>query len=263
MQVRYTPSVSARANLYISAILFFAFLATLGANAQDEPDVIATDRPDFTETAFVVKRGVFQLETGFTYQRSDGAYSFGGPEALLRYGVGKKFELRLGLPNYTNLRLNRRTTSGIGATYLGFKYQVGPLPGDVGVSLIPAVFAPTGGNDFNSGDWDPEIKLCLSKNINDRFTINGMLYALCPREDGRRNFTLQQTLSLSYGLGGRWGSFYEIVNTFPNRGETQHFYHAGITYLINNNTQLDVHLGVGLSRAAPDHLLAFGYSVRF
>lgn len=229
----------------------------------DEPDVIATDRPDFTESALVVRPRALQLESGFTYLRGGGAYSFSGPEILLRYGTGRRFEVRLGLPNVGRVRGGGQTQTGVGATYLGFKYQVGPTRDGTEISVIPAVFAPTGGRGFQSGAWDPEVKLCVSRVFTERVALSGMLYGAWPTLGGRRAFALQQTLSLGYALGGRWGSFYEIVNTFPDRAASQHFFHAGITYLINNNTQLDFHTGFGLSREAPDHLFAAGYSVRF
>ncbi len=73
----------------------------------------------------------------------------------------------------------------------------------------------------------------------------------------------RQTVSFSYALNDRWGTFYEFVNTFPERGVSQHFFHSGVTYLVNRNTQFDIHFGFGLSREAPDHLIAAGYSVRF
>jgi hypothetical protein len=229
----------------------------------DPDDVIATDRPDFTESALVVRRNQLQIETGFTFLRSSGLSSFGAPEALFRYGVGKKFEWRLGLPNYSSFRAGGQNQAGFGATYLGFKYQIGPVGDDVNISVIPAVFAPTGGRGFNSGDWDPEVKFCFSKSLTDRFGISGMLYAAYPTQPDGRNFFLQQTVTLGYAHNNRWGTFYEFVNTFPERGASQHFFHSGVTYLLNRNTQLDIHFGFGLSREAPDHLIAAGYSVRF
>ena len=251
------------ASLLAASSVFCFAQAGVSPEPADDSDSIATDRPDFTESALVVKRKQLQIETGFTYTRIAGDSSFGAPEALFRYGVGKKFELRLGLPNHGSFHSGGQTQSGLGATYLGFKYQIGPTKDDVNISIIPAVFAPTGGNDFNSGDWDPEVKLCFSKSFTDRFGISAMLYAAYPTQPQGRNFTLQQTVSFSYSLDSRWGTFYEFVNTFPERGASQHFFHSGVTYLVNRNTQIDIHFGFGLSREAPDHLIAAGYSVRF
>lgn len=254
-----------------SVVLVALLLIAVCAHAQarelrepdDDSDTITTDRPDFTESALVVGRKAFQIESGFTYLRGDSAYVFGAPELLFRYGLGRKLEARLGLPNYTRIRTGGQTQAGFGATYLGVKYQIGPTRQGLDISLIPAVFAPTGGRAFNSGTWDPEIKLCLSKGLTDRFGVSGMLYGAWPTEDGRRNFTLQQTVSFGYALGGAWGSFYEFVNTFPERAASQHLFHSGVTYLLNHNSQLDFHFGFGLSREAPNHFVAMGYSVRF
>ena len=39
--------------------------------------------------------------------------------------------------------------------------------------------------------------------------------------------------------------------------------HHGYTYAITPTSQADVHLGFGLSPAAPDFFLGGGYSIRF
>src|SRR5262245_36364737 len=57
---------------------------------------IATDRPDFTETAAPVERGMVQVEAGAT--RSRHGQSLG--ELLARIGVARRVELRLGFNSY-------------------------------------------------------------------------------------------------------------------------------------------------------------------
>ena len=60
-----------------------------------------TDRPDFTEASITVPAGRLQLESGLTYlDDSDGSRLLSGPEALFRYGVGNRTELRFIAPNY-------------------------------------------------------------------------------------------------------------------------------------------------------------------
>ena len=50
-------------------LLLALALTALPALAEEEPDGIATDRPDFVESAQVVGRGVVQLETSLAFER--------------------------------------------------------------------------------------------------------------------------------------------------------------------------------------------------
>lgn len=231
------------------------------ALAQEEP--LVTDRPDFTEAAVTIGKGRFQVETGVTaIQGRGGAREF-GTEALLRYGVAARSEIRLGLPAYSTARSDGVSQSGLGDTYAGAKFQLGPTRSGLDISVIPAVFLPTGKREFSSRSVDPEVKLCLSKDLTQRMALSGMLYASYPTVDGDRNETLQTTLSLGYAITERVGSFYELADTYPRHGGPEHLIHTGVTYQPTHNTQWDVHFGFGLNTNAPVSFLAGGYAIRF
>jgi hypothetical protein len=55
----------------------------------------------------------------------------------------------------------------------------------------------------------------------------------------------------------------EYSGVFPQRGGTQHLIDFGTAYKPTPHQQLDFHCGFGLSSAAPDYSIGFGYSVRF
>ena len=50
---------------------------------------------------------------------------------------------------------------------------------------------------------------------------------------------------------------------FPERGGTRHLLHFGSAYKLAPRQQIDLHVGVGLSGAAPDHFVGIGYSFFF
>ena len=72
---------------------------TTAVSAQDAGELI-TDRPDFTESSAVIRRGLFQFESGLSFEadRESGVRhrSVAAPAALLRIGLGMRSELRLG-----------------------------------------------------------------------------------------------------------------------------------------------------------------------
>ena len=74
---------------YLLAILQFSSYGI----AQDlEP--LQADRPDQTETPSIVPKGMFQAETGFTFQKNDANSKTNTlPSTLWKYGVNENFEL--------------------------------------------------------------------------------------------------------------------------------------------------------------------------
>lgn len=227
------------------------------------PEEIATDRPDFTESELVVPAGMIQIENGMTFERDNADYNFGLPESLFRFGTTDTFEFRVGAPLFNVQKTGGERDNGWGDTYLGFKYQIGPLPGDIGLSIIPAVFAPTGDNGYTSDAWDPEVKICYSKDIDEVFSIAGMSYFSLPTENGERNWAYQQTATFNMGVTNKVGAFIEYAGSAFESGTPEHLLHQGFTYLLNNNNLLDVHYGLGVNEAATGDFLAAGWSVRF
>jgi hypothetical protein len=253
------------------ALLVTMVLAGIGAGpafgataAETEEPELLTDRPDFTETSFVVPKGSLQVEGGFTYENgSDGERSFNAPELLLRYGLARRTELRLGLPDYIRVRGSGSRASGFGDTYVGFKHQLGPNGAPYGFALIPAVTLPTGGDQVSSDRVDPEIVLTWTRDLSEVWSVGGILGFAWPTEDDERNSTFFPTVSFGRPLSARWGMFIEWAAEFPERGGDVHLLHHGYTYALSRVSQADVHLGLGVSRAAPDFFIAGGYAIRY
>src|SRR6266581_2531378 len=81
-------------------ILFFVFLSS-DILAQIPP--IDTDRPDQTESAFLVPKNWVRLEAGFNFEKSNShEKEFLTPTLLSKYGLSKRVELRL----ITTIRTN-------------------------------------------------------------------------------------------------------------------------------------------------------------
>jgi Putative MetA-pathway of phenol degradation len=225
-------------------------------------EAIITDRPDFIEASLTVGKGIWQLENGMTFLRHNGLSQTNLPETLIRHGLSARTEIRLGVPNYFWVRGANRAT-GFSDAYLGVKWQMTPSDSPVTVALIPALTLPLGDRRLRGEAIASELKICLSTSLSERYALSGMTYIRDPKEDGRRNVTLQNTLSLSQTLTNRMGAFYEIALTNPRRGAPENQFHTGFTYQSTPNQQWDIHLAVGPSPAAADALFAFGYSVRF
>lgn len=83
---------------------------------------------------------------------------------------------------------------------------------------------------------------------------------LWPTQGTSRKLTGQSSFLLDRQITSRWDAFIEYGGEFPQRGGPQHLIHTGTALKITSNQQLDFHVGFGVSSAAVDHFIGFGYS---
>jgi hypothetical protein len=253
-----------KAILFVSCALAFSTFSY----SEDWSDTISTDRPDFTESALSLPENMVQVETGFTYTRSQGENTVGAPETLIRYGINDWFEARVGTPSWGVTRRNGKTSTAFQDGYFGFKFGLEKSISDhFEVSIIPATTAPIGNAPFGENDidaWNPEVKMPISFDLTDTFTFSTMPYLRSEALDDTGRATIyQQTFSLGVSFSDRWASFYEYVFETYSDNPFAQIAHVGITYLISPNIQADVHGGRNLSGGYGDPFIAAGISFRF
>lgn len=255
----------------------------LGLDAAPMHDPLISDRPDFTESSVVVPFGHAQLEGGytFTYDREDDARTRNQtfPEFLLRAGLAKDWELRVGwvgwsLTNEFFHERDRRNRpidvkehdDAATDTSLGFKVhlweQKGLIP-DFGV--IGEFSIPSGATSKSSGDADPQVKLLWSYELTERFSLSGNVNLGVPTSEEQRFFQTAASISLCYGITDWLSNYVEYFGFYPNdRGiDCAHSVNGGFTFLINNNLQFDVRTGVGLNEEADDFFTGAGFVIRW
>jgi len=116
----------------------------LGETAADNAVTIATDRPSVTASSPTVPQGGLQIESGLQATDNGGEWTLDAPELLLRYGVLRKTELRLVLPNYVlTLPAQGSSPHGFGDVAVAIGQQLGPIAG-FDLALIPSVSLPSG-----------------------------------------------------------------------------------------------------------------------
>jgi hypothetical protein len=249
-------------------VLFFCALATGLAHANTcgdkAGDPIATDRPQITSSSIVVPCGSLQFENGLQVTTANGSQrGLDLPETAVRFGIAGKTELRFAAPNYFyNDDTSFGYTNGWGDLTVGLKQQLGPARGGFDVSLIPALSLPTGANLLSSHGYDPSLQMPWSHPFRKSWTVAGMLSLLWPTVEGRRDLAGQSSVYFDRQLTQPWDAYLEYSGAFPRRGGPLHVIDFGTAYKISPHQQLDFHCNFGLSSAAPDHSIGFGYSFR-
>lgn len=245
----------------------------------EEEDVLVTDRPDFTEASSTVGMGRLQVEMGYTFTRDDDAgnrvdtHSY--PETLFRIGMlAEWFEFRLAY-NY----LNENATDAGGAQtrfrgsddlYLGAKLwlteQQGWLPEMV---LMPQMFVPSGADDFSNEQVLPGVNWLYSWEINETVVLAGSTQINAVRDATEHTFVeMAQSVALGISLSDQLSAYAEYFGFYPTGAieadlGALHFFNSGLTYLVNNDLQLDWRIGFGLNDDADDLFTGVGLSARF
>lgn len=131
---------------------------------------------------------------------------------------------------------------------VGFKQQLGPLPGGFDLSLIVATSVPSCTRDKTTHRLDPFLKVPWSRELGNGWSIGGMASIFWPTEDGKRNLTWELTFVSQRDLSRALDVFAEYGCDYPT------------AYRINSTNQVDFHFGFGLSPVMPQRFFAAGYS---
>lgn len=238
--------------------------------ATQEEEPLESDRPGFGTSTETVAAGRVQLETGLSAARQGGArqYSFG--ELMIRGGLNDKTELFIELPSYLRARDSGSTASGLGDGSIGFKRKLTEGSPEFGlkkpaISILGALEVPVGSREFRSSGVQPTVNLLLSNQLSSSVSLTtNFNYSYL--KDSSRYHEFAAVASLDFSLSERVGSFIEAYGIFPSGGrDSTRFVEGGVTYLLDNNTQIDASIGFGLGNdvGGPDFSYGFGLSRRF
>jgi hypothetical protein len=268
------------ASLGIAALLTVAAPSVWSADdSRPEPPEMVTDRPDATESAVVVPRGYFQFELGWSHAEFDDqgieAVADSFPELLVRIGLSRRVELRLGFDGYEweEARLFGSETErreGIKDTSLGVKVglfeEKGARPQ---MAVMGTLNFPTGAEEFTDSRALPALRVAFSNTLTERLSLGYNVGALLLTEeeaDGTKRTSANAIWSVSLGIGitERLSGFVEALGTpvLDALGSSRSAFDGGLVYLVRPNVQLDLFGGTAISGDGPDWFAGLGVSFR-
>ncbi|NNK40153.1 MAG: transporter [Winogradskyella sp.] len=231
---------------------------------------LVTDRPDATEASSTVGKGILQFETGGQYESfeknniTSEDYTFN--TMLIRYGILDNLELRLGwdfVEGVTKVNGNTldNVTSGFSPLLLGMKLDIAEENGAMPeIALIGHVFPVFSA----SADYRPEytgvdFRFSLSHTLSERSSLGYNIGAQWGNDSPEA--TAIYTLAYGYSISEKLGLYAELYGDLPEDSSANHYWDAGITYLVNNDLQLDTYVGTSITEGQ-DFLLGLGFSYR-
>ncbi|MDX1408379.1 MAG: transporter, partial [Saprospiraceae bacterium] len=211
-------------------LTMLAVAASLQCLAQDP---LVTDRPDQTESAAVVGRGVVQIETGVVFARMDNAPLDDDKfndflTTLVRLGISERFELRLiGAYSTSETRMPGSPSellkeSGLTPLAFGIKIRMAEENGIwPEIAFLGHITPPwTGADAFAPEYIAPDFRFSFAHTLSDRFSLG---YNVGFAWNGETpNATLQYTLALGAGIAGGLGAFVELFGNAPEASDARH-----------------------------------------
>jgi hypothetical protein len=264
--------------------LILFLLISISVSAQEIPEII-TDRPDQSESSEIVPLKRFQVEAGFSRDRTQSELvletgliykntveNLATPEVLVRYGLFKSLELRISTAFTTTKITNEflikeeSTSTEFGPVTIGAKIKLSQ-----GMGIIPssAVIVETGMPALTikgmSSYINPAVRFCFANDLSDNASIS---YNLGIEVDNEQTTvtTGLYTLALGFSLSDRVGMYGEVYGFIPfgsNNGSAIHYLDGGFTFLARNNLQFDISGGYGLQKNITEYFVAVGVSARF
>lgn len=183
------------------------------------------------------------------------------PEMLMRFGVFERTELRLNVPNYVVGHLYDQHVSGVEDIQVGFKTRLGPLPGKIELAVNPYITVPTGSGGTSNDRVTPNFKFPFSRELNEKWEIEGMHSFFFPRINNQTDMDWQATIVLDRNWHKRVDAFVEYAIDVIQHQPTSQIIHFGLDYKYAHNRMLDTHFGFGLTGDSPHAFFGFGYSL--
>ena len=224
-------------------------------------DVIATDRPDTTNSSLVVPTGSLQVENGVDWAIRHGSQTLSASQTRARLGVADCSEVLIDVPTYF-MALNGLAPSQLSNLTVSIKRQLFAARPAFSVSAAVGFGTPVGHSADNDRFYTPYVQFPWSLDIGDEWSINGMLTTTWQVGRSEQSKIVEPTLTVEREFGSKGDVFIEYVGDYQTGDRASNVLDVGGAWHLTRRQQLDFHLGFGLSQAAPDQYVGVGYSVR-
>ena len=199
---------------------------------------IISDRPSLTDSPLVIGKGYIQIETGISVEEIQSDIN-----SLVRIGVFDGFELRINSNYIINDEISFQKKSSFNDFEIGSKFRI--LENDeknTNIGFLTYLSIPTAPEVFSYNEYGFLNKLLFSHNLTyDSEIAYNIGYNKFSNYDGLF------TYSLIYGKSlGSFSTFFELFGNSSSTNSNLNF-DSGLTYIIDNDRQLDLSIGKGLN----------------
>lgn len=254
-------------------VLIFTLIASSAfsfAQKANEIEPLITDRPDQTESPNAMPKGFLQVETGAYYEsfkdNNIKTEDFTFNTTLVRYGLLDNLELRLGwdfVEGKTKVNGNAlaNVSSGFNPLLLGVKTSIAKENGYFPeIGLLGHIYLPfSASTDYKPKTTGVDFRFAFAHTISENSSLSYNLGAAWGNDSPEAAYVY--TMAFGQNITDNLGAYAELYGDIPENSKANHFWDAGLTYLINNNLQLDATVGSSITKGQ-DILLSAGVCFR-
>ena len=211
---------------------------------------IITDRPDQTESSSTLLKGSLQIESGILFgSAKDDFFSeevLLMPSVLWRYGITNGIEIRL-LTEFASVKdkMSNKTINGISDLQIGTKIQLLKKEEiNTEIAFLSHAIIPTAKDELSLNKMGVINKLAISHELTD---IIGLGYNIGYDYLGFGSGNFTYSLSVGIGVSDKIGFYVEPYGEIIEFENHLANFDAGVTYLIEDNFQLDFSAGTGIN----------------
>jgi hypothetical protein len=239
-------------------------LATYG---QEKPDLIS-DRPDQSDSPYLVPQGSLQIESGVYFDcdvtNDIKTRNLAFHSTLLRYGIGETIELRLiseYLGRYIRSDVSTFFDKGFSPITLGIKLKIAREKGwRPEIGFISNIKLKSGSSLFEPANTTTNFRLVFSHTPHKKWQVGYNVGADWNGETPQATFL--GTFSACYLITQKLAAFGEVYSFFPEQKAVDVRLDGGFAYKAHPIVQFDVAGGAGLHEHSTDFFLTAGVSVR-
>jgi Putative MetA-pathway of phenol degradation len=250
----------------LKPLLLIFLLFIVSSLIAQETGRMETDRPDQTESPFITKQKYIQTEIGFASAKLYGIKTLLHPTMLWKYGLSKRFELRLltelgSVKTPLSIPDGNDFITGIFPVEVGGKLALweekGLLPKIA--FLFHTAIPKAASKEFQLDKWASEFRFSMQHTLSENVSLG---YNLGAEWIGFSSIPYWiYTLSSGFNLGKKGYAYIEVFGAVKNNEAPHHSFDSGFGYHINENVKLDISGGINIVNSA-DYIAA-GCSFRF
>jgi hypothetical protein len=213
-----------------------------------------------------VGHGVIQFESGLTLAQVDGRQrQVTVPELLVRFGIGRRFELRIAGDGYI-ARADATPagwvwTHGRSDLELGVKLKLLDAVHGADLAVIPFLSLPTASPGFSTARYDPGFKIAAARPLPRGLDLSATFNTADATSDSGRTWEREASVALAHAVRGPVSASGE-VDAELHDGRCDCSIDASLSTIIGTDGEVDLAVGRRVGGAAQDWFVGVGFSIR-
>jgi|AntRauTorcE11898_2_1112593.scaffolds.fasta_scaffold22763_2 hypothetical protein len=246
--------------------LFAALLLLLITNSAYGQETFSPDRPGIGNGSAITPNNMLGVEAGLQLTTQESLDQFDIGQILLRYGLSDKLEIRALLNSFSTARLdvpgNSIANTGFNDVALGAKYNIIPENENrPNVSALVEVSLPVGSDAYTSDELVPSVGILADQSLGDMWGISSNFGYTFGAGDLEDNWLYTLTPGFTLPGNENVAGYFGYAGMYYGQGVNQHWLEGGMTFSLENGSQLDVNLGYEIEGEA--FFIGAGFAIVF